>query len=33
MEELTGGWRKLCDEKLCNLYASPDNIMVIKSGR
>jgi hypothetical protein len=23
MEEITGGWRKPCDEKLLNLYFSP----------
>lgn len=28
---MTGGWRKLDNEKLHNLYCSPHNIKVIKS--
>jgi hypothetical protein len=30
-EEVAGGWRKLHNEKLCNLYASPNIIKMIKS--
>jgi len=30
MEEVAGGWRRLHNEKLLNLYASPNNIRVIK---
>jgi hypothetical protein len=30
-EEETGGWRKLRNEELHNLYSSPDIISVIKS--
>jgi hypothetical protein len=30
-EEVEGGWRRLHNEELHNLYASPDIIMVIKS--
>jgi hypothetical protein len=30
--EVTGGWRKLYNEELCNLYSSSD-IRVIKLGR
>jgi hypothetical protein len=30
-EEVTGGWRRLHNEELHNLYASPDIISVIKS--
>jgi hypothetical protein len=29
-EEVAGGWRRLHNEELCNLYASPDIIRVIK---
>jgi hypothetical protein len=32
-DRLTGGWRKLHDEKLHNLYSSPSIIRIIKSGR
>jgi hypothetical protein len=30
-EEVTGGWKRLHDEELRNLYVSPDVIRVIKS--
>jgi hypothetical protein len=30
-EEVAGGWRKLHNEELHNLYGSPDIIRVIKS--
>jgi hypothetical protein len=30
-EEVTGGWRKLHNEELHNLYSSPDIIRLIKS--
>jgi hypothetical protein len=30
---VTGGWRKLCNEKLHNLYSSPSIIRIIKSRR
>jgi hypothetical protein len=30
-EEVVGGWRRLRNEELHNLYASPHNIRVIKS--
>jgi hypothetical protein len=33
MEELAGGWRRLHNEELHNLYASPHIIRVIKSRR
>jgi hypothetical protein len=32
-EEVMGGWRRLHIEQLCNLYASPNIIKVIKSIR
>ena len=34
-QEVTGGWRKLCDGKLCNLYMDSSSVMVgvIKSRR
>jgi hypothetical protein len=32
-EEVAGGWRRLHNEKLHNLYASPNVITVIKSRR
>jgi hypothetical protein len=32
-EEVAGGWRRLHNEELHNLYASPDSIKVIKSRR
>jgi hypothetical protein len=32
-EEFAGGWRKLCKEKLHNLYSSQNIIRMIKSGR
>jgi hypothetical protein len=32
-EEVTGGWRKLDNEKLHNLYSSPNIIRMIKSRR
>jgi hypothetical protein len=31
--EVTGGWRKLHNEELHNLYSSPSIIKVIKSRR
>jgi hypothetical protein len=30
-DEVTGGWRKLHNEELHNLYSSPDIIKIIKS--
>jgi hypothetical protein len=30
-EEVTGGWRKLYIEELCDLYSSPGIIRIIKS--
>jgi hypothetical protein len=32
-EEVVGGWRRLHNEELQNLYASPNMIRVIKSKR
>jgi hypothetical protein len=32
-EEVTGGWRKLHNEKLHNVYSSPSVIRMIKSRR
>jgi hypothetical protein len=32
-DEVTGGWRKLHNEELHNLYSSPSMIRVIKSRR
>jgi hypothetical protein len=32
-EEVTGGWRKLHNEELHNLYPSPNIIRIIKSRR
>jgi len=32
-EEVAGGWRRLQNNELRNLYASPDTIRVIKSKR
>jgi hypothetical protein len=32
-DEVTGGWRKLHDEELHNLYGSPSIIRMIKSRR
>jgi hypothetical protein len=31
--EVTGEWRKLHDEELCDLYSSPSIIRIIKSRR
>jgi hypothetical protein len=31
--EVTGEWRKLHDEELCDLYLSPNISRVIRSGR
>jgi hypothetical protein len=31
--EVTGGWRKLHNEELCDLYSSPSIIRIIKSRR
>jgi hypothetical protein len=32
-DEMTGEWRKLHNEELCNLYSSPSIIRIIKSRR
>jgi hypothetical protein len=32
-DELTGGWRKLLNEELHNLYSSPSIIRMMKSRR
>jgi hypothetical protein len=32
-EEVAGGWKRLRNEELHNVYASPNIIMAIKSGR
>jgi hypothetical protein len=32
-DEVTGGWRKLHNEELHNLYSSPNTIKMIKSRR
>jgi hypothetical protein len=32
-DEVTGGWRKLHNEELRNLYSSPSIIRIIKSRR
>jgi hypothetical protein len=32
-DEIVGGWRKLHNEELHNLYSSPNIIRTIKSGR
>jgi hypothetical protein len=32
-DEVTGGWRKLHNVELCNLYPSPSIIRIIKSRR
>jgi hypothetical protein len=32
-DEVTGGWRKLHNEELHNLYSSPSTITIIKSRR
>jgi hypothetical protein len=32
-DEVTGGWRKLYNEELHNLYSSPSTIRIIKSMR
>jgi hypothetical protein len=32
-DERTGGWRKLYNEELHNLYSSPSNIRMAKSRR
>jgi hypothetical protein len=32
-DEVTGGWEKLHNEELCDLYSSPSIIRIIKSRR
>jgi hypothetical protein len=32
-DEVTGGWRKLHNEELCDLYSSPSIIRIFKSRR
>jgi hypothetical protein len=32
-DEVTGGWRKLHDEELCNLYTSPNIIVMMEKSR
>jgi hypothetical protein len=32
-DEVTGEWRKLCNEELNNLYSTPNIVRVIKSRR
>jgi hypothetical protein len=32
-DEVTGGWRKLYNKELCDLYSSPSIIRIIKSRR
>jgi hypothetical protein len=32
-DEVTGGWRKVRNEELCNLYSSPSTVRIIKSRR
>jgi hypothetical protein len=32
-DEVTGGWRKLRNEELCNLYSSPSIIRMMKPRR
>jgi hypothetical protein len=31
LEEVAGGWRRLCNEKFHNIYISPNIIRVIKT--
>jgi hypothetical protein len=33
LEYEVGGWRKVCNEELCNLHSSPNIIRVMKSKR
>lgn len=32
-EEVMGGWRKVHDEELCNLYFLPHTLGLLKQGR